>query len=357
MEKKPGKVITTLLTVLLVVLAIVRLGRIREKGPLSAHQSRILMDTVVSIQVYRGDAERIDRAVEAAFEEMARLDDLLSAWKPNSDIDRINRAAGADAVPVDPQTWEAIQEIQSLSELTRGAFDISIGAVTRLWDFSSPETAPPDSAAISRALPLVNPGQILMDGPNRTIGLRHRGARLDLGGAAKGYIVDRAIEILREHGVEAAVIDAGGDIGLLGKKIDGEPWKIGIRNPEDPGTTIEIIEVDSGAVATSGNYERFFIHDQIRYHHILNPKTGRPVPQVVSVTILAPTALEADILSTAIFVLGAREGLTLIEQLSDIEGVLYLEESQGLDRRASSNFPPSTGEFILSKATLPPRRS
>jgi len=357
LEKKLGKIITTLLTALLVILAIVRLGRIREKGPASSHQSRILMDTVVSIQVYRGDAERIDQAIEAAFEEMARLDDLLSAWKPDSDIGRINRAAGEGTVPVDPRTWEAVQEIQSLSELTRGAFDMTIGAVTRLWDFSSPEAAPPDSEAISRALPLVNPRQILLDSLNRTIGLRHRGARLDPGGAAKGYIVDRAIEILREHGVEAAVIDAGGDIGLLGKKTDGEPWKIGIRNPEDPGATIEIIEVDSGAVATSGNYERFFIHDQIRYHHILNPKTGRPVPKVVSVTILAPTTLEADILSTAVFVLGDREGLTLIEQLSDIEGVFYLEGPRGLRRVASSNFPPPMGTFTVSKAYLPPRRS
>ena len=357
MEKKLGKAVTTLLTGLLVILAIVRLGQIREKGPASAHQSRILMDTVVSIRVYRGDAERIDQAIETAFAEMDHLDSLLSAWKPDSDISRINLSAGQATVPVDPRTWEAIQEIRTLSELTRGSFDLTIGAVTGLWDFSSPETAPPDSGSILQALPLVNPGQILLDSLHREIGLRQRGARLDPGGAAKGYIVDRAIETLWEHGVEAAVIDAGGDIGLLGQKTDGTPWKIGIRDPQDSGATIEIIEVDSGAVATSGNYERFFIHDQIRYHHILDPKTGRPVPQVVSVTILAPTTLEADVLSTAVFVLGPDEGLRLIEQLSNIEGVIYLEGPQGLRRAASSNFPPSTGKFNLSKEHLPPRRS
>lgn len=357
MERKLGKVITTLLTVLLVILAIVRLGGIREKGPGSSHQSRILMDTVVSIRVYRGNADQIDHAIEAAFAEMARLDGLLSAWKPDSDISRINLSAGQSPVPVDPRTWEAVEKIQSLSELTRGAFDMTIGAVTRLWDFASPDTVPPDSTAISRALRLVDSRQVLLDSVNRTIGLRQQGARLDPGGAAKGYVVDRAIEILREHGVEAAVIDAGGDIGLLGRKTNGAPWSIGVRDPEDPNATIEIIEVDSGAVATSGNYERYFIHDQIRYHHILDPKTGRPVPQVVSVSILAPTALEADILSTAVFVLGPGEGLTLIEQLSDIEGVIYLEGPRGLRRVVSSGFPPSTGEFNLSEATLPPRRS
>ena len=357
MVNKAGKAITTLLTVALVILAIVRMGGLREKGPVSSHRSRLLMDTVVSIRVFRGEADRIDQAMEAAFGEMARLDSLLSAWRPDSDISTINLSAGEGAVPVDQRTWDAVQRIRSVAGLTRGAFDMTIGAVTRLWDFSSPETAPPDSEAIRRALELVDPGQVLLDSLNRTIGLRWRGARLDPGGAAKGYIVDRAVGILAEHGIEAAVIDAGGDIGLLGKKTGGEPWTIGIRDPEDPGSTIEIIEVDSGAVATSGNYERFFIHDQIRYHHILDPKTGRPAPRVVSVTILAPTALEADILSTAVFVLGPDEGLTLIEQLSDIEGVLYLEGPQGLRRVASSNFPPSTGVFTLPQATLPPRRS
>jgi thiamine biosynthesis lipoprotein len=239
--------------------------------------------------VYRGDAERIDQAIEAAFSEMDRLDGLLSAWKPGSDISRINLSAGEDAVPVDPRTWEAIQKIQSLSGLTRGAFDITIGAVTRLWDFSSQENAPPDSAVIRRALPLVNAREILLDSLHHEIGLRQRGARIDPGGAAKGYIVDRAIEILRENGVEAAVVDAGGDIGLLGEKTGGEPWKIGIKDPGNPGSIIDIIEVDCGAVATSGNYERYLVHDQIRYHHILDPKTGWPVPKVVSVTILAPT--------------------------------------------------------------------
>ena len=357
MERKLGKAITTLLAVLLVILAIVRLGKMREKAPDSRHQSRIMMDTVVSIRIYRGDAGRIDRAVEEAFEEIARLDDLLSAWKPDSDIARINQLAGESVADVDERTWDAVNRIQELAALSQGAFDITIGAVTRLWDFSSPEMAPPDPAAISKALPLVSPRQVILDSLNQKIGLRQQGAWLDLGGAAKGYIVDRAIEVLREGGVEAAVIDAGGDIGLLGQKTDREPWKIGIRHPTDPGSTIEIIEVDSGAVATSGNYERFFIHDQIRYHHVLNPKTGMPAPQVVSVTILAKTALEADLLSTAVFVLGPQEGINLIEQLSGTEGVLYLEGAQGLRRVSSSNFPPSTGEFTLSEAYFPPRRS
>ncbi len=356
MEKKLGKVITTLLAILLVILAIVRLGDMREKAPESRHQSRIMMDTVVSIRVYRGDAGRIDRAIEAAFAEIARLDDLLSAWKPDSDIARINHLAGKNLADVDDGTWEAVNQIQELAALSRGAFDITIGAVTRLWDFSSPEMSPPDPAAIIKALPLVSPRQVILDSLNRKIGLRQQGAWLDLGGAAKGYIVDRAIEVLRGSGVEVAVIDAGGDIGLLGQKTGREPWKIGIRHPTNPGSAIEIIEVDSGAVATSGNYERFFIHDQIRYHHILNPKTGMPAPLVVSVTILAQTALEADLLSTAVFVLGPQEGINLIEQLAGTEGVIYLEGAQELRRVASSNFPPSTGEFTLSGTSLPPRR-
>jgi thiamine biosynthesis lipoprotein len=357
LEKKLGRIITTALAVFLLILAIVRLGILREQPRASGHASRIMMDTVVSIRVYRGEAGGIDRAIEKAYQEMSRLDGLLSAWNPESDISRINALAGQGTVSVDRQTWEAIHYIQATAQLTRGAFDITIGAISQLWDFSSPEASPPDSEVISRSLPLVNAQQVILDSLNRRIGLRQPGARLDLGGAAKGYIVDRAIEALRESGIEAAVVDAGGDIGLLGMKTGQEPWKVGIRHPTDPNSTIEIIEVDSGAVATSGNYERFFIKDHIRYHHILDPQTGWPAPQVASVTILAQTALEADLLATAVFVLGPQKGMTLIEQLSGIEGVLYLEEPQGLRRVASSNFPPSTGEYHLSERYLPPRRS
>jgi thiamine biosynthesis lipoprotein len=357
LENKVGKSLTTILVIALAALTIIRLGHLR-KGPLaSRHESRIMMDTVVTLRIYQGDGQQIDQAVEAAFAEIKRLEGILSIWVADSDISKINENAGRGPVSVNPETWQAILGIQDLSRLTGGAFDITIGAVMRLWDFQSPQPQMPPEEAIRRNLALIGAQQVLLDSSLSRIGLRHRGAAIDLGGAAKGYAVDRAVEVLKEWGIGAAVVDAGGDIGLLGQKPGGEPWKIGIRHPRDSGTTIEVIEVDSGAVATSGDYERYFIQDGVRYHHILDPRTGLPARHAVSVTILARTALEADILSTAVFVLGPEKGMILIEQLGQVEGVIYVEGHEGLRRLPSSGFPPQNRDVTFQRAPFSSRRS
>lgn len=356
MEKKLGKLLTTALVIALSALAISRLGSLRE-GPIATkHQSRIMMDTVVTLQIYRGDASQIEAAVEAAFAEIERLEGKLSGWIPDSDISRINEAAGHGLVSVSPETWQIITSAQEFSRLTDGAFDITIGSLMKLWGFQSEGARVPDEAALQRCLRLVGSQQVLLDSTNAKVGLRGPGALIDLGGAAKGYAVDRAIEVLRERGVEMAVVDAGGDIGLLGRKSRGETWKIGIRHPRAPGQTIEILEIDSGAVATSGDYERYFFQDEVRYHHILDPQTGFPARGAVSVTILAKTALEADILSTAVFVLGSEKGMTLIEQLGEVEGIIYVEGPEGLHRLASSGCPSSKGKYSFSAPHFSVRR-
>lgn len=317
-----------------------------------------MMDTVVSIRVYEGDGrDQVERIVEAAFAEIERLEGILSGWVSTSDISRINDAAGGNPISVSPETWQVILSTQEFSRLTEGAFDITIGAVMRLWDFQSTEAHVPDETAIQTSLRLVGPQQVLLDSVNVKIGLRKRGAAIDLGGAAKGYAVDKAIAVLKEWGVKAAMVDAGGDIGLLGRKSRDETWKIGIRHPRLPGEIIEVLEVDSGAVATSGDYERFFLQNNIRYHHILEPYTGMPARGAVSVTILANTALEADILATAVFVLGPEKGMALIEQLGGVEGIIYAESPDGLRRLASSGCPPSTRKHNFSKAHSSSRRS
>lgn len=358
MEKKLGKYLTTLLVIILVGLALSRLSTLREGSLPTTHRSRIMMDTVVSIRIYKGDGpDQMEGIVEAAFAEMERLEGLLSGWLSTSEISRINDAAGGKSLSVSPDTWRVILGTQELSRQTEGAFHITIGAVMRLWDFQSPEAQVPDETAIQRSLLLVEPQQLLLDSVHVKVGLRKRGAAIDLGGAAKGYAVDRAIEILKERGVKAAMVDAGGDIGLLGSKTGGEAWKIGIRHPRLPGEIIEILQVDSGAVATSGDYERYFLQDNIRYHHILDPGTGMPARGTVSVTILAQTALEADVLATAVFVLGPEKGLSLIERLGGVEGIIYAEEPEGLHRWASSGCPPSTRKDTSSKPHSSSRRS
>jgi thiamine biosynthesis lipoprotein len=358
LESKLGKVLTSAVVIALMALAITRLGSLRERPPATTHRNRILMDTVVTIRIYDGQAsESAQKAVSAAFGEMERLEGLLSVWMPSSDVSRINDAAGGGLVSVNPETWQAISAAQEISRLTDGAFDISIGAVMQLWSFQTEEALMPAEAAIQRNLRLVGSHQVLLDSANIKVGLRERGAAIDLGGAAKGFAVDRVKEVLKEHGVETALVDAGGDIALLGRKPHGETWKIGIRHPRSPGETIEVLEVDSGAVATSGDYERCFFQDGVRYHHILDPKTGLPARGAISVTILANTALEADILSTAVFVLGPERGMTLIEQLGEVEGIIYIEGPGGLNRLASSGCPPSSKKTPLSSSHFPVRRS
>jgi len=356
LENKLGKLLTTAFVTALVALAIARLGTLRE-NPLARHRSRIIMDTVVTIQIYESDSLQIERAVEAAFSEIERLEGMLSVWLPSSDISKINDDAGSSLVSVSPETWQVIARTQEISLLTDGAFEITVGAVMRLWDFQNQGAPIADQAALQRGLSFVDPHQVLLDSIRTKIGLRGRGAALDLGGAAKGYAVDKAVEVLRKKGVKTALVDAGGDIRLLGRKPLGETWKIGIRHPRAQGEIIEVLEVDSGAVATSGDYERYFDRDGVRYHHILNPKTGMPARGVVSVTILAKTALEADILSTAVFVLGPEKGMNLIEQLNKVEGIIYFEGPEKLRRLVSSGCPLSKKENELSTTPFSARRS
>lgn len=343
LESKLGKILSIAVVVVLLALAIFRLGGLREERLATTHRNRILMDTVVTIRIYQGELSgTAETAVEMAFAEIERLEGLLSGWMPDSDVNRINDAAGRGSVSVSPETWQAITAAQEISRLTDGAYDISIGAVMRLWDFQAPESLVPEEAAIQKNLRLVGLDQVFLDSAKATVGLRGRGAAIDLGGSAKGFAVDRAIEVLQECGVKTALVDAGGDIRLLGRKSRGERWKIGIRHPRNPEQTIEVLQVDSGAVATSGDYERCFFQDGVRYHHILDPKTGMPARGIASVTILAKTALEADILSTAVFVLGPQRGMTLIERLGEVEGIIYVTGPEGLQRLASSGCPPSS---------------
>jgi thiamine biosynthesis lipoprotein len=347
LENKLGKYLTIIFAIALAALAVSRLGGLRKGPPTTAHRSRIMMDTVVSIRIYAGeDSTRSEEIVAAAFSEIARLEGLLSGWVSGSDVDRINEAAGGRSVSVSPEMWQVVIAAQEMSRLTEGAFDISIGAIMRLWDFQSAQALVPEESAIHRELRLVGSQQVLLDSVNIRVGLRERGAAIDLGGAAKGYAVDRAMEVLKDWGVKEALVDAGGDIGLLGRKSGDKHWQIGIRHPRVPGHIIEVLEVDSGAVATSGDYQRFFQQDGVRYHHILDPKTGMPARGAVSVTILAKTALEADIVSTAAFVLGPQRGMTLIEQLGEVEGIIYIEGPEA-----------STQRYSVTKTHLPARRS
>lgn len=285
-------------------------------------ESQFLMNTYVSIRAFGAGAQA---AVGAAFDEMRRVEGLMSRFVPTSDISRVNQAAGADPVRVSDETFMLLEKAQECSQLSGGAFDITIGPVVDAWGFGTDSPHVPDQGALAKATALVNFRAVGLDPVAKTARLAVPGMSIDLGGIAKGYAGDRAAAVLREHGVEHALIDAGGNIVAVGTRPDGSPWHIGIRDPRgtSPTDTIgPVVEVRDRAVVTSGDYERFFMEGRRRYHHIFDPKTGMPATRAESATVIARDSLDADMLSTAIFVLGPVEGMKMLERLDGVAGMV-----------------------------------
>jgi len=276
-------------------------------------------DTVITLSLQSGDSAVFTGALDLC----AELDALLSKTNPKSDVYRINHAGG-NVVTIDPRTADLLAQALYYSELTNGAFDISIEPLMTLWDFPNAGT-PPDADAIDAARSRVDYRRISLDG--LTVQLP-ADMQIDLGGIAKGYIADQVAAYCVEHGVKSGLLNFGGNVYAIGAQPDGQSWNIGIQNPHEPnGTILTALPLADGSLVTSGTYQRNFTHDGTVYHHILDPKTGYPVQNgLASVTILAPHSLDADALSTACFVLGAQEGLKLIESLDQTEAVFVFDD-------------------------------
>lgn len=284
--------------------------------------SQFLMDTYVSIRAFGQGARD---AVLAAFDEMRRIEAMTSRFVPTSDVSRVNQAAGLDPVQVSDETFMLLEKARECSELSGGAFDVTVGPIVDAWGFGTGSPRVPDPAVLAKAQSLVDFRAMELDPVQKTARLAAPGMSIDLGGIAKGYAADRAAAVLRERGVKHALIDAGGNIVAVGTRPDGSPWHIGIRDPRgsSPTDTIgPVVKVEDEAVVTSGDYERFFIEDGHRYHHIFDPKTGRPADRAQSATIIASNSLDADMLSTAVFVLGPVEGPKILTGLDGVSAMV-----------------------------------
>lgn len=264
-------------------------------------------DTVVTVTAYASQ-EEVDEAIRLC----RSYERLFSKTIEGSDIWNLNHAEGKP-VQVDPETAALLKLAAEVGEASGGAFDVTIAPVSALWDFASEQPAVPAENDLAQAVRLVNYQNIRIE--NNTVTLLE-GCELDLGGIAKGYIADCISAYLKSRGVAHACINMGGNIVVFGGKPDGKPWTIGVRDPNGtPEQSEEVVELYDGVLVTSGNYERFFILDGTRYHHILDPKTGMPVQNgLASVTILADSSAVADALSTACFVLGEEPGKSLLDQ-------------------------------------------
>lgn len=281
--------------------------------------SRAMMGTEVRVLAWHDSAIAGERSVAAVFEEIARIEALMSTYREDSRISEINREAHERPVAAGNELYGLIVRALDVSVLTRGAFDITYDSVGQHYDFRSGKY--PDAATITEALPRIDYRLVETRATDATIRFAAAGVRINLGGIAKGYAVERGIEILKRDGIRNAIVTAGGDSRLLGDRR-GQPWIVGVRDPREDGEVAVRIPLVDEAVSTSGDYERFFVEDGRRYHHILTPTTGEPASGVQSATVVGPDAVLTDALSTSVFVMGVDEGLRLIATLPDYEALV-----------------------------------
>ena len=287
------------------------------------------MGTVVTLTIWSDDESSAKAASEAVFDEFRRLDQLLSNWVDTSEVSKINAAAGVSAVPVGDETLKIIQFAQAVSKKSGGAFDITVGAYRGLWKFDEDKDGTlPDPKDVAARRKLTGWRDVVVDAKKKTVKLRRKGMAITLGGIAKEYAVDRAVAILRGRGVNDFIMQAGGDLYVSGTK-GGQKWRVGIRDPRGGrDTPFAITELQDRTFSTSGDYERGFVKDGVRYHHILDPKTGQPARLCRSVTVSAKDALTADAWSKPLFILGPERGLKLLKTLPDLQAVFIDAKNQ-----------------------------
>lgn len=301
------------------------------------HAAQTLMGTTFQIRAVTTNAARGCEAINAAFREVARQEMLFSEYRPDSDISAINRAAGGAPVSVHAEVFMLLQRARWASHATDGAFDVTAAACGRLW--SVRERRVPDQTTLASCLALVDYRNLRLDPWRSTAWLPAEGMRVGLGGIAKGYGVDRAAEVLQAAGVTRFVVDGGGDLRVEGTDLEGA-WLVQIAHPREAGGIVGAVRLTRGAVVTSGDYVRYFEMDGVRYHHLLDPATGQPARRSVAVTVIAPTATDADALATALFVLGPERGLPLVGRLPGVEALFF---DNDLTMSASRGFPLTGG--------------
>jgi thiamine biosynthesis lipoprotein len=318
-----------------------------EARPDIVERSHQTMGSELRLTAWTADARAAVAAFESVFAEFDRLDDRLSVWKPGSDVQRLNLAAGIAPVSVGPDAIAVLAVARDVGDWTGGKFDVTFGALSDLWRFDhDQDNRIPAPVDLATRLDLVDYHAITLDAGAGTAFLARAGMRVHLGGIGKGYAVDRAVEMLRARGLPNFLVQSGGDLYASGQRGD-RPWRVGIRDPRGPETaTFASLDLRDATFSTSGDYERFFLKDGRRYHHILDPDLGEPARGSRSVTIVADRAILADALSTGVFVLGPEQGMALIERLPGVEGVIVTAEnevlvSSGLTKTLQLVAPPT----------------
>lgn len=300
-----------------------------------------VLGTVISLKAY-GDAAQ--KAIKQAIEKLNEIDDKLSVFKKSSEISQINQQAGEDFQRVSCETYYLLRKTIWYSELQEGAFDPTIGPLVSLWGIGTQKAGIPDDDEIRQKLMLVNYRDILFNEKKSAVMLRRKGQAIDLGGIAKGYAADVIRNIFIRNNIQSAVINLGGNIFVIGGKMSSEPWSIGIQDPYGVrGEFVGIVKETDKSIVTSGNYERYFIHEGNRMHHIIDPRSGYPSnSQIISATIISDNSIDGDGLSTGVFILGVEKAIKLIESMKGIEAILI---TKGRDIYTTSGVKE---EFLLT---------
>ncbi|MCP4712707.1 MAG: FAD:protein FMN transferase [Planctomycetes bacterium] len=320
--------LVTIGCLLLVVAGLLRFwtsGRLIERNS----GSRVIMGTLVRIQL-RCESDQIARqAIARAFDAMEQVDQRMSTYRDDSEMSKINRLAAREPVEVSPETFNLLRKAMEYSEMTDGAFDVTVAPLIRLWRQAEKEDRLPTQEELDQVLAKIGYEKIELSYENRTVSFAHEGVEINVDAIAKGYAVDRALNAVRRPGVRAALVDIGGEIACFGQDKPGQDWIVGIQdlfagNLENPFSQKARwrVALRDHAIATSGNYRQYVTISNKKYSHIIDPRTGMPAEKLPSVTILAPLTEDADALATAISVLGPEKGLALIDSIPDTEAFL-----------------------------------
>lgn len=279
----------------------------------TVQRTETIMGTQVSITVVAPTAEQGEAAIDAGMAEVRRFDAMMSLYKDDSEITKINRAAGKRPVRVSPEMIEVVKQAADISKRSGGVFDVTIGPLVVLWQMRLKEGKAPSDGEIAGVRRLVNYRNIVVDRKASTVFLTREGMIMDLGGM-KGYIADQVADLFKRRGIRNALIALAGDIWALGHREDGKPWRIGVQHPREKDRTLAVLELSDRYVCTSGDYERFVIKEKKRYHHIIDPRTGKPSTGIISVTLVGERGALIDPLAKIPFILGVERGLGLIRE-------------------------------------------
>ncbi|MFT6873751.1 MAG: thiamine biosynthesis lipoprotein [Roseivirga sp.] len=296
--------------------------------PQKHHKLLELMGSRFEISAFHSDAQLAWDGINAAVNEITRIERLISSWDPNSQTSLINQNAGIKPVKVDTELFQLIQRAVQISAITDGAFDISYASMDRIWQFDGTMTTMPVAEVVAQAKSRIGYQKIQLNPAKQEVYLKDKGMKIGFGAIGKGYAAQKAKEKMSALGIKSGVVNAAGDLIAWGVDIDGKTFRVGIADPKEKGKVLLWLKVKNTSVVTSGDYERFVMFDGVRYAHIIDPRTGYPTTGIKSVTIVSANPELADALSTSVFVLGVEKGIYLINQLDGVECLIVTDDDK-----------------------------